>query len=362
MEENWEGYEEPDQCYLPLKFSLMMVKFSSRNPHECLVLISAGISNTITTDQRSVSATFIFSWVWLTACTGPGLSEFAFLARHGDHCISWPHLNHWMCPPHAKNPWWQCLEGCEGGSQCWNLTGGMIKVFEASGICFTVSGRMPSDVSSTLCYDSTLLCHICTFFNRCCRCNSVSGYYDLLSFSLEHDTCNMQLNKTYNTWNGRYWWHTLTGCFLQFPSPNQLSAQLCCSNGFLCSLEVLTTKQVAHSPEELDWWVGCYHQLLLGGLRAGVFQHPFDGFLQPRPHVLSSENIHRWECSQTATTQPLTLLLTCLAAVSFCRLHLKHPSISLSWLACTAGEQILMMAVTWLSHYHLHWQNDSSCM
>ncbi|KAG2061216.1 Piwi-domain-containing protein [Suillus hirtellus] len=46
----------PDQRYtrkLPPEFSPMMVKFSSQKPHERLALISAGISNAITTDQRS---------------------------------------------------------------------------------------------------------------------------------------------------------------------------------------------------------------------------------------------------------------------------------------------------------------------
>ncbi|KAG1819562.1 ribonuclease H-like domain-containing protein [Suillus subaureus] len=46
----------PDQRYtrkLPPEFSSTMVKFSSKNPQDRLALISAGISNSITADQRS---------------------------------------------------------------------------------------------------------------------------------------------------------------------------------------------------------------------------------------------------------------------------------------------------------------------
>ncbi|OJA17422.1 hypothetical protein AZE42_04820 [Rhizopogon vesiculosus] len=47
-----------DQRYtrkLPAEFSASMVKFSSKSPHDRLALISAGINNAITADQRSVS-------------------------------------------------------------------------------------------------------------------------------------------------------------------------------------------------------------------------------------------------------------------------------------------------------------------
>ncbi|KAG2748186.1 hypothetical protein P692DRAFT_20834332 [Suillus brevipes Sb2] len=56
----------PDQRYtrkLPPEFSSLMVKFSSKNPQDRLALISAGINNRVTADQRSVSDTFIFSCV-----------------------------------------------------------------------------------------------------------------------------------------------------------------------------------------------------------------------------------------------------------------------------------------------------------
>ncbi|KAG1749019.1 ribonuclease H-like domain-containing protein [Suillus paluster] len=46
----------PNQRYtrkLPAEFSSLMVKFASKNPGERLALISAGINNSITTDQRS---------------------------------------------------------------------------------------------------------------------------------------------------------------------------------------------------------------------------------------------------------------------------------------------------------------------
>ncbi|KAG2133863.1 ribonuclease H-like domain-containing protein [Suillus cothurnatus] len=46
----------PDQRYtrkLPPEFSSLMVKFSSKNPQDRLALISAGINNSITADQRS---------------------------------------------------------------------------------------------------------------------------------------------------------------------------------------------------------------------------------------------------------------------------------------------------------------------
>ncbi|KAG1781228.1 hypothetical protein EV702DRAFT_921964, partial [Suillus placidus] len=46
----------PDQRYtgkLPPEFSPMMVKFSSKNPQDRLALISTGINNSITADQRS---------------------------------------------------------------------------------------------------------------------------------------------------------------------------------------------------------------------------------------------------------------------------------------------------------------------
>ncbi|KAG1736714.1 Piwi domain-containing protein [Suillus lakei] len=46
----------PDQRYtrkLPPEFSSLMVKFSSKNPQDRLALISAGINNSITSDQRS---------------------------------------------------------------------------------------------------------------------------------------------------------------------------------------------------------------------------------------------------------------------------------------------------------------------
>jgi eukaryotic translation initiation factor 2C len=47
-----------DQRYtrkLPPEFSPSMVKFSSKSPQDRLALISAGINNSITADQRSVS-------------------------------------------------------------------------------------------------------------------------------------------------------------------------------------------------------------------------------------------------------------------------------------------------------------------
>lgn len=53
----------PDQRYtkkLPPEFSSLMVKFSSKNPTERLGLINAGINNSVTHDQRSVSEILSF--------------------------------------------------------------------------------------------------------------------------------------------------------------------------------------------------------------------------------------------------------------------------------------------------------------
>jgi eukaryotic translation initiation factor 2C len=53
----------PDQRYtrkLPPEFSSLMVKFSSKNPQDRLALISAGINNRVTADQRSVSDNLSF--------------------------------------------------------------------------------------------------------------------------------------------------------------------------------------------------------------------------------------------------------------------------------------------------------------
>jgi len=97
----------PNQWYtqkLPPEFLLLMVKFSSKNLQDCLVLISTGINNHITADQRSVSDMFIFSWVWLTAYTGPGLSGFTLLAR------CWLESLYPLTPSHSPGSFYRHLE------------------------------------------------------------------------------------------------------------------------------------------------------------------------------------------------------------------------------------------------------------
>jgi eukaryotic translation initiation factor 2C len=54
-----------DQRYtrkLPPEFLPSMVKFSSKSPQDPLALISAGINNSITADQHSVSDTPTLGW------------------------------------------------------------------------------------------------------------------------------------------------------------------------------------------------------------------------------------------------------------------------------------------------------------
>jgi len=86
---------------LPPEFSFLMAKFSSKNPQDLLALISTRINNHVMADQHSVSDTFIFSWVLLTACTGSGLSESTFLARCWNHHIPQPHLIHQAHSPNT---------------------------------------------------------------------------------------------------------------------------------------------------------------------------------------------------------------------------------------------------------------------
>ncbi|KAG2742218.1 hypothetical protein P692DRAFT_20879776 [Suillus brevipes Sb2] len=58
----------PDQRYirkLPPEFSSFMVKFSSKNPQDRMALISAGINNHVTADQRSTSHPVVRSSLFL---------------------------------------------------------------------------------------------------------------------------------------------------------------------------------------------------------------------------------------------------------------------------------------------------------